>query len=389
MKKRSDGRYKQTITIGRTPEGRPVCKQLYGKTKRELETKVGAFRDQANKGMIPATEKMRFAEIADLWLSVSKKDVVPGTRNMYKTIVNKHLKPRLGGYYLKELKAIHLQLIVNDLYENGYSGKTIRAAKYTANQIIEFGIDNDLVFKNPFRRVAIPKGLQRKERRALTNDEQDFILSSYEGHRMGMPALLMMCCGIRRGELIALTWADVNLDDRCLKINKAAMVTGNKTIVKDPKTPYSIRRIPIPEFLLEPLQKAKREATSEYVCPSAEGEMMTETAFKRAWSSYEHYLNILAGGKDATRKHKKVVKFDHITPHMLRHTYATLLYDAGVDVKKAQKNLGHSDVSTTLQIYTHLSDEKEKIADEEYDRYLTQRVQKSVQNRFKSQKNAK
>ena len=74
---------------------------------------------------------------------------------------------------------------------------------------------------------------------------------------------------------------------------------------------------------------------------------------------------------------------------MLRHTYATLLYDAGVDVKKAQKNLGHSDVSTTLQIYTHLSDEKEKIADEEYDRYLTQRVQKSVQNRFKSQKNAK
>lgn len=97
---------------------------------------------------------------------------------------------------------------------------------------------------------------------------------------------------------------------------------------------------------------------------------MTQIAFKRAWESYLHYLNLQAGGcdkkrgkNDATGKPTfipAVRAIDNITPHMLRHTYATMLYDAGVDVKSAQRFLGHADLQTTLKIYTHLSEQKEQ-----------------------------
>lgn len=87
---------------------------------------------------------------------------------------------------------------------------------------------------------------------------------------------------------------------------------------------------------------------------------MTECAYMRAWNSYQHFLNIKAGGRDASRKNPKVVAIPPFTAHQLRHTYATMLYDAGVDVKSAQAFLGHSDLSVTLKVYTHLSNTKKK-----------------------------
>ena len=389
MKKRTDGRYTKPVPVGRSSNGTPIRKFIYGKTIKEVEGKVREYMDQADKGISPVSDKMFFKDLADMWLSMTKTNLVPGTFHMYRTMVNKHLNPRLGGYYVKELKPLHLQGILNNLNDDGYSTKTIRTAKFTANQIMEFAIDNDLILKNPFKRVALPKGSSKKERRALTSEEQDFIFASYKGHRMGVPVLLMMCCGLRRGELIALTWDDVKTDEKYLVINKAAMIDGNKSTVKDPKTASGNRRVPIPGSLLDILVDAKSKASSPYVCPSADGQMMTESAFKRAWDSYEHYLNILAGGKDATRSHPKIVKFPHITPHMFRHTYATMLYDAGVDVKKAQKNLGHADVSTTLQIYTHLSNEKESIADLEFDKFVSEKITKCSQKVVKTAENTK
>ena len=87
---------------------------------------------------------------------------------------------------------------------------------------------------------------------------------------------------------------------------------------------------------------------------------MSSVAYDRAWESYLHFLNIKAGGRDASRINPKIQKIDRITAHMLRHTYASMLYDAGVDIKSAQKYLGHSDIKTTLEIYTHLTKQKMK-----------------------------
>lgn len=87
---------------------------------------------------------------------------------------------------------------------------------------------------------------------------------------------------------------------------------------------------------------------------------MSYTAFQAAWRSYQHYLNIAAGGEDASRSNPKIQAVEPFTAHQLRHTYATILYDAGVDVLTAQRLLGHADVQTTMRIYTHLSKQKEQ-----------------------------
>ena len=91
--------------------------------------------------------------------------------------------------------------------------------------------------------------------------------------------------------------------------------------------------------------------------------------FKRAWASYLHYLNIEAGGRDASRS-RPVQAIDNITPHMFRHTYATLLYDSGVDIKSAQKFMGHADAAITFDIYTHLSKEQEKKAVQAFNAHM-------------------
>lgn len=95
-----------------------------------------------------------------------------------------------------------------------------------------------------------------------------------------------------------------------------------------------------------------------------------DTAYNSAWNSYLHFLNIKAGGRDASRSNPKVQAIEEFTAHQLRHTYATMLYDAGVDIKSAQKFLGHSNIQVTLKIYTHLSEGKEQAAVDALNEFL-------------------
>lgn len=174
----------------------------------------------------------------------------------------------------------------------------------------------------------------------------------------------MPCCitGVRRGELLALTWEDVDLEAATLTVNKSAWFDNNRVAVKEPKSKAGVRAVPIPQKIQLILTQQKEKAICPYVCPSTQGKIMTHVAYVNAWNSYLHFLNLKAGGRDRSRISPKVQAMKPFAAHQLRHTYATMLYDAGVDMKSAQKFLGHSDIQVTLKIYTHLSDEKEQVA---------------------------
>ena len=153
-------------------------------------------------------------------------------------------------------------------------------------------------------------------------------------------------------------------------VNKAVAFHNNSVSIKTPKTKAGNRTVPIPKKIVPLLQKAKDGADSEYVCPSVKGEIMTHTAYNVAWNSYLHYLNLKAGGRDASRSRPKVQALKEFSAHQLRHTRASTLYDAGVNVKSAQKFLGHSDIQVTLKIYTHLSEGKEQAAVDALNKHL-------------------
>ena len=214
----------------------------------------------------------------------------------------------------------------------------------------------------------IPKA-EAKERLPISEEQKTLIIKTWREHRMGLPALIMLFCGLRRGELLALTWDDIDIEGAVISITKSVEFLSNRAVLKKPKTKAGERMVPIPLILLSALQSVPHSNT--YICyTETDGSMMTECAYKRAWNSYQHYLNIQAGGKDASRSHSKVVAVPPFTAHQLRHTYATMLYDAGVDVKSAQLFLGHSDLSITLKIYTHLSTIKKNMSIDALNTYI-------------------
>ncbi len=176
--------------------------------------------------------------------------------------------------------------------------------------------------------------------------------------------------------MLALRWEDIDLDRRILRVNKSIRFGVNQPEVKKPKSEAGKREVPIPAFLLDILATQPRKGL---VCPRSQSEEhMSDSAYSRAWNSYRHYLNLQAGGRDASRTRPKVQVVDNITAHMLRHTYASTLYNAGVDVKSAQRFLGHASLEVTLGIYTHLSKFKEEESIGALDAYLNKIVDANV-----------
>lgn len=369
-KKRPDGFYQRSITVGRKPDGKLKRKTIYAKTLKELDAKSAEFERQLRHGMLSSDEKMTFGELAAVWLRDYKPGISITTRTMYKTVLDYYLLPELAVYKLKDLKPHHLQSIVNRMAENGKAESTIKKVKLTASQILQIAMDNDIVYRNVFTKATVPN-IPAAKRRPLTDKEIKLVVDTYTEHRIGIPALLLLYCGLRRGELIALTWNDIDIKKKCITVNKAVIFCDNKALTQSPKTEAGVRDIPFPDNILDAIKTAKKSAQTVMVCPAADGQMMSLSAFQKAWKSYMHYLNIKAGGLDASRSRPKLTVIDNLTPHMLRHTYATILYNAGVDVKSAQRFLGHADINVTLKIYTHLSDQKEQDAIASLNRHLS------------------
>ncbi len=372
IKKRPDGFYQRSITVGRKPDGKPQRKFIYAKTIKDLEAKAAEYERQLRHGTLSSNEKMTFGELAVVWLRDYKPGISITTRTMYKTILDKHLLPELSAYKLKDLKAHHIQAIVNRLAESGKAESTLKKIKLTAVQILKVAMDNDVIYRNVFAAIKVPSKTPAR-RRPLTDEEARLVTDTYTGHRMGVPALLLLYCGLRRGELVALTWGDVSIKNKTVTVNKAAVFNGNTTLVQNPKTESGTRTIPLPDSIFEAVKAARRAAQSTMVCPAADGKIMSQIALKRAWESYLHYINIKAGGRDASRTCPKLSVIDNLTPHMFRHTYATILYNAGVDVKSAQRFMGHADINVTLKIYTHLSAQKEQEAIAALNRHLCEK----------------
>jgi len=194
----------------------------------------------------------------------------------------------------------------------------------------------------------VAKGVNIKYRTPYVHTSNDFLL-----------------CGLRRGELIPLKWTDIDFETRLLSVNKTVIEKGNTFVIKSDKTKTSIRKIPIPALLISALKTSLPYATSELICPNPNtGDIYTPSSWGKSWKSYLDYLN-----KCYLNPQNKVSLF-RFTPQILRHAYATILFNAGGDVLSAARFLGHSNPETTMKIYTHLQKEKVSGAVNLYNVYI-------------------
>lgn len=228
---------------------------------------------------------------------------------------------------------------------------------------------------NPAEAVRIPKNAPESHRDSLSEEQQQWVLET--PHRAQRAAMIMMYAGLRRGELTALTWADVDLAGNTISINKSAEMIQGKPVVKDStKTPAGMRTINIPQRLSDFLrrEKAEEDPLCVYVVHTVKGTMLTNQAWKTLWSSYLKTLNEKYGGWTGKASRFQPgglpMRIPIFTPHWLRHTFATLLYLSGVDILTARDQLGHADIKTTLEIYTHLDKKYKRDTMNKLDAYL-------------------
>ncbi|MDD6489305.1 MAG: site-specific integrase [Clostridia bacterium] len=307
---------------------------------------------------------MTFSQLAAIWYSNKECEGICYTYQLEIKNSIKHLNEFIGNRDITTIRPFDIDnIIVSRAKRNPNTGKPmskkgLKDILNTANSIFEFAVDNDFIIKNPARNRKIPKNAKQEQRRALTCVEQQLIATT--PHKCKTAALIMMLCGLRAGELLALQWSDVDLYNQVIQVHHRVQRTApNEFTVTNGTKNGKCRKVPIPIDLSMYLQKVKNNCKSIYVCPKQDGNLHTPSSWKSAWKSYWLELNLAAFGGNRNKFDSKGVPIvlDNITPHMLRHTYATLLYKSGVDVLVASKLMGHSNVQITLDIYTHLDEE--------------------------------
>lgn len=370
LKKRDDGLYQKQVLAGKKADGSYIRRTVYAKTQKELEEKTDQAKKTLQYGGYLLSGATTFGELAEIWMKSFGGTQSEKWRYRMQSLLNKHLLPSLGQMKIKDIRQFHIQILINEKGEKGYATATIKQMKQTAIRILEVACAGDVI-KNEFSKIKVPKK-DPNEREVLTEEQIMMVNQTWDTHFMGYPAMIMLYCGLRRGELLALTWKDVDLEHGFITISKAVEIITNQPRIKKPKSKAGIRSIPIPTLLSDVLSQVKG-ADNELVCPASQGTVMSNSAYCSAWNSYMNHLNLYYGGATGTRSNNKEVVIPRFTAQMLRHTYATLLYDAGVDVKSAQRYLGHANLELTLKVYTHLTKYKEGKSMENYNKLLKEK----------------
>lgn len=372
--KDSKGRYVKTLTIGREADGKYKRKYFRASTLKELEDKISKYKNDLYRGINPDI-KYSFQDISHLWLE-SKVSIASNTLKQYEVMLSTEINPFFGHVGIKDLRLGDLNRLLTILCKKGKSESYLKKVKIICVGVLKYALNNGLILYNAFSNAEIPDNAPKGTRDVISKDQEEAIFTYWKGHRMGLSALLMLLCGLRRGELLALQWSDIDLDKKVLHITKSVTFDNNKPVVKDGgKTESATRMIPLTNSLIKILESYKRD--SLYICCSAKKEIMTETAFVRAWNSFMHYLNISCGGRDRTNRTPKIEVLHPFTPHQLRHTFATNLLHADVHPKVAQYLLGHSSISVTFDTYTHHDPEKSYMYLDKYNKNINAKLDSS------------
>ena len=379
-KKRADGRYKDVYRYTDPLTGRRVEKSFYGKTFSEASAKKKDFIRALESGLDPQSERITVAQYVEKWLQLrALKDQDRKTgRTFYKyKRESSRLVEVLGRRQLRSITKSDLDSIL--LARQGLSQGAINDTYTTFRQIFRSALGDRIIQFDPMVGVEKPEGPSGSHR-ALEDWEKRLILDHWQGHRCGFFAMAMLFTGMRRGEACALRWEDVDFESSSIHIHEAISFDNGKSIRGKTKTESGERTVPILPPLLPILQAFRKP--SGPVFTSAAGKELTENACRSMWESFRYYLSMqMCGGV-----HKRYVELHNqkamaenpdlyspenpkhvwrditIQMHDLRHTYCTMLFDAGIDIKSTQYLMGHKSISVTIRIYTHLSNTRKQFS---------------------------
>lgn len=366
--RRKDGRWMASITIGRNPEtGRLKRAYFYGKTRQEASDQLAKALSDLSRGTFVAPQKLTVGQWLDTWLREYKGGSVrPLTLDNYERYIRCHLAPALGHIPLKDLRPEHVQRLYNEKRDAGLFPGSIRVMHLVLHGALKQAMKNQLVVRNVTEATVLPSP-KKAAIHPLSLDQVGQLLATITEDRLFAAVLLGLGTGLRRGEILAVRWQDVDLQAAVLHVrqalervkNHSPTADGKKTrlIFQDPKTQESRRSIPIPEDIVEELKRHKAR--------QAEEKVLWGEAYEDCGLVFCRPQGTPLEPADFYKHFVRLVKQAGLPPvrfHDARHTFATVMLELGESPKTVQTMLGHPKIATTLDIYSHVSLDLEKRA---------------------------
>ena len=322
MTKRKDGLWQDKLIVnGQT-------RYFYGRTKKEVTEKIKSF----NRMILRSNDFDVIAE--EWWYSLDDKlehNTIVGYKAAYK-----RAREAFEGIPASEILPVNITRELRQMTRT-FASKTIKNQLLVYRLIFRYAVEMGYILQNPARDISAPDGTETDEVGAPSDYDVEAIKNNVDSDPFGLFAYFAAYTGLRRGELLALRWEDIDMVNRVITVNKSVYFDANRPKIKAPKTKTSIGQVPILDALYTHINKPKKKG---YVFADEKGEMLNKSAFAKKWDDYRKRTGVSC------------------TVHQLRHLYATMLFENDVPPEKAQHLLRHAQLSTTMNVYTHLRENK-------------------------------
>jgi len=349
--KRKDGRWEGRYKKSRNVNGKIIYGYIYGKTYREVREKMHSLTVNPDLKKQSCHDEKSFEEVLSIWMENNKIRFKGATETRYRYLIDAHIVPELGGMKLSCLTATKINtFLVRKLESGRLDGKGGLSSAYVRNIMLiihatlKFAADEG--FCQPLKSPIFKPTAAKEELSVLSREQQkrleQYLLQDVDRTKAGI--LISLHTGLRIGEVCALEWNDIDLQQRIIhvrhtvaRVKDRQRAKTTKMILDTPKTLSSARDIPISSYLFPILQGLKKHSYSPFVLSETNSFLNPRTY------DYRYHRLLHECGLEA------------INYHALRHTFATRCIEAGVDVKSLSEILGHANVSTTLNTYVHSS----------------------------------
>ena len=334
MKRRADGRWRKSFTDEKT--GKKVyiysSENTESRALRDIERQMREYKEKGERGIT-------FDELCDEWETEHYPTISPTTAYRYAIFV-RQIKATLTTAYVKEITLLTLTKILQQMSMKGYSSKTLRDCTSVIRLLFKFAVIKGYIDydKNPSAYLTPPKGKPSVTREALTKEEIAAV-NEYKDDEIGKLMFFCLYSGLRRGEVLALEWSDIDMENKIIYVNKSVYHTDNNPKLKGTKTSAGTRKVILLDILYNEIKKWRK--TSKYVF-DYNGGYYTRSALQHRTLAYTMLDS----------------RLQNVTLHRLRHSFCTMLYEFDVPVKDAQILMGHADIATTQNIYTHIRENR-------------------------------
>lgn len=371
IRKRKDGRWEGRYSAGYHPDtGKRIMKNVLGKTQAECKAKLAAAMDENKSIDVSRADEYTVATWLRSWYELyAKPNVRVATADRYHLMIETYTIPRIGHIKLAKLTTRDLQKLYKELMESGrtnrksghgnpgLSSTTVRSVHLMLHSAFERARKEKLIASNPTEDCIAPK-VEKHEMQILQPQHIKAYLDAAEKREVLPMFYLELVSGLRKGELTALLWTDLDIENRTISVSKQYIKNPNGELtLSRPKTETSVRKVSIPQDAADLLiAEHQKHPENPYMFPSpVTGEMYYPDSI----------VNI----------HKKILKdanLPYVRFHDLRHTFATLALQNGIDVKTVSSMLGHYDAGFTLRTYTHATRQKQDEAAQTMGSFMSQ-----------------